>query len=162
VACILRGFAVIQEVVDDARLIVAADGEERPKLERLAAELELKGTEFIGWVDADEIGELYSSADIFLNTSAFDNIPISIVEAFASGLPVVSTDVAGISELVTNGETGMLVPDDDHRQLAAAALAVLDDRALASKLAHNAQRECSRFTWPAVRERWLELYGRHA
>jgi glycosyltransferase involved in cell wall biosynthesis len=160
VACILRGFALIQERVRDARLIVASDGEERPSLERLATELELRGTEFTGWVDANQMGGLYLSADIFLNASAFDNIPISITEAFASGMPVVSTDVAGISELVRHGETGMLVPDDDHKQLAATALGLLGDRALASRLARNALRECPQFTWPAVREQWLELYRR--
>lgn len=159
VACVLRAFALVQARASDARLIIAADGSDRGELEALARELGLSHTEFIGWVPPDRAAELYASAEIYLNGSDHrDNIPISILEAFASGLPVVSTDVAGISELVHSGETGMLVPADDHQQLAASALALLANPELASRLALGARLECSRFTWPAVREQWLALY----
>lgn len=159
VGCVLRAFALIQERVRDARLIVAADGPERQKLEALARELGLAQTEFIGWVNPDRAAELYSAAEIYLNGSDHrDNVPISIVEAFATGLPVVSTDVAGIPEMVRNGETGMLVPGNDHRALAASALALLGNAELASKLVRNARNECSLFTWPQVRDQWLALY----
>lgn len=159
VACVLRAFALVQARVGDARLIIAADGSDGRDLKALAGELGLTHTEFIGWVRPERAAELYASADVYLNGSDHrDNVPISILEAFASGLPVVSTDVAGISELVVGGKTGMLVPADDHEQLAASALALLADPPLASRLALGARRECSRFTWPAVRKQWLALY----
>jgi L-malate glycosyltransferase len=159
VGCVLRAFALIQERIRDARLIVAGDGRDREKLETLARELRLTRTEFIGWVDPDQAADMYSAAEIYLNGSDHrDNVPISIVEAFATGLPVVSTDVAGIPEIVRNGETGMLVPADDHRALAASALALVGNRELASTLSRNARNECSLFTWPQVRDQWLALY----
>jgi glycosyltransferase involved in cell wall biosynthesis len=163
VACVLRALALVQERHPNARLIVAGDGPERPALEALARELGLRGTRFVGWVAPGRAAELYGSADIYLNGSAEpDNVPISILEAFASGLPVVSTDVSGIPELVEAGETGLLIGGNDHRRLAASALALLDDPALAARIATNARRACSRFSWPAVREQWLELYGMSA
>jgi glycosyltransferase involved in cell wall biosynthesis len=159
VACVLRAFAIVQAQVSGARLIVAADGVDRPELEALAVRLRLRHTEFIGFVHPDRAAELYSSADIYLNSSDHrDNVPVSILEAFASGLPVCSTDVAGISELVHSGETGMLVAADDHEQLAAVALGLLADPDRASSLAQRARRECSRFVWSEVRESWLTLY----
>jgi len=159
VACVLRGFAVVQASVSDARLIVAADGSDRRELELLARELGLTGAEFVGWVAPDRSADLYAAADVYLNASDDrDNVPVSILEAFASGLPVVSTDSGGISELVRSGETGLLVPPQDHGELAASALALLADPELASTLARNARLACSKFTWPNVRDRWLALY----
>ena len=159
VACVLRAFALVQAQVAGARLIVAADGIERPALEALAVRLGLRQAEFIGFVHPDKAPELYSSADVYLNSSDHrDNVPVSILEAFASGLPVCSTDVAGISELVRSGETGMLVPPDDHERLAAVALALLAEPDRASSLARHAHSECSRFVWSELRESWLALY----
>ncbi len=159
VACVLRAFALVEARVEGARLIVAADGAERPKLETLARDLSLRGVDFVGWVAPDRVGELYNRADIYLNASNHgDNIPMSILEAFASGAPVVSTDVAGIAELVRDGRTGLLVAPDNHEQLAAAAITLLDQPELATRLAQAARQECDRFTWASVRGEWLELY----
>jgi glycosyltransferase involved in cell wall biosynthesis len=157
---VLRAFAVVQRRFGDARLIVAADGRDRGQLEQLARELALRNAEFIGWVSPDHVADLYSAADIYLNGSdSGDNVPVSILEAFAAGLPVVSTDAGGIPELVRQGETGMLVPRGDHAEMAACALRLLDDPELSSKLAHNAREECLGFTWSARREEWLGLYA---
>ena len=158
VGCVLRAFALVQQRFGDARLIVAADGRERSCLEALSRELGLRSVEFTGWVGTDRTAELYSTADIYLNASSRDNMPNSILEAFAAGLPVVSTEAGGIPELVRNGETGILVPCDDHAELAAGAIGLLTDSELATRVAHNARAECQRFTWSAVRSEWLALY----
>ena len=116
VGCVVRAFAEVQRRVSGARLIVAADGPERPRLEALARELGLHDAAFVGWVAPERAAELYSSADVYLNGSDDrDNVPVSILEAFAAGLPVISTDVAGVSELISHEETGLLVPPGDHR-----------------------------------------------
>lgn len=157
---VVRAFALVQERVDTARLIVAADGSERGRLEALARDLGLRDVDFVGWVAPDRIADLYAAADIFLNASdAGDNVPVSIIEAFAAGLPVVSTAAAGIGELVRDGETGLLVEPDDHAGLAAGALRLLAEPRLAAELARNARAACARFTWPVVREQWLALYA---
>ena len=137
---------------------MAADGRERSRLEALSRELGLRSIEFTGWVDTDETAELYSTADIYLNASSRDNMPNSILEAFAAGLPVVSTEAGGIPELVRNGETGILVACDDHAELAAGAIDLLTDSEFATRVVDNARAECWRFTWSAVRSEWLALY----
>ena len=102
--------------------------------------------------------ELYDEADIYLNSPNIDNMPGSIIEAFATGLPVVTTDAGGIPYIVTNGETGLIVRRDDHEAMAARALALVDDEAMAARLVERAHNECRKYEWPAVRNNWLQLY----
>ncbi|HKY04208.1 MAG TPA: glycosyltransferase family 4 protein, partial [Blastocatellia bacterium] len=92
VECTLRAFAIIQQRFPEASLIVAGDGGERERLEELARELALRNVEFKGRVSPEKMHELYAAADIYLNTPDIDNMPASILEAFASGLAVVTTD----------------------------------------------------------------------
>ncbi len=96
VGCILRAFAKIQQRFPEAQLIIAGDGSQRPSLESLARELKLQNVEFRGRVAPHNMHELYDEAHIFLNSSNIDNMPGSILESFASGMPVVSTSAGGI------------------------------------------------------------------
>ena len=162
VGCVLRAFALIQQRFPDARLTVAGDGSERAKLERLANTLGLRNTTFIGRVAPDAMHELYDAADIYLNGSEIDNMPVSIIEAFAAGVPVVTTNAGGIPYIVTDEETGLLVERGDHEAMARSAIRLLEDEALATRLAEQARRACQQYSWPAVRNEWLGLYNEMA
>ena len=162
VGCILRAFAKIQQRFPEAKLIIAGDGPERPSLESLARELKLQNIEFRGRVAPSKMHELYNEAHIFLNSSNIDNMPGSILESFASGVPVVSTSAGGIRCIVTHEKTGLLVPRNDHEAMAACAIRLLASPDLAESLVHNAHEECSTYRWPAVRESWLATYVRLA
>src|SRR5882672_2970402 len=100
VACVLRAFALIQRTYPEARLVVAGDGSQRPALLCLAAELGLRNYEFVGRLAPDRMPSLLDAADVYLNAPNIDNMPGSILEAFASGLPVVTTDAGGIPDIV--------------------------------------------------------------
>jgi glycosyltransferase involved in cell wall biosynthesis len=93
-----------------------------------------------------------------LNPSTVDNMPISILEAFASGVPVVTTNVGGIPDMAADGETALLVPAHDAEAMAAAALSVLGDRALASRLVANGIESAQRYDWNVVRDQWYAVY----
>ena len=98
-ACTLRAFAIIQERYPEARLVIAHDGPLRPKLEALAAMRWACGnTQFIGSVSPREMAALYDTADIYLMSPNADNMPLSLLECFAAGLPVVSSKAGGIPE----------------------------------------------------------------
>jgi glycosyltransferase involved in cell wall biosynthesis len=158
VGCILRAFALIQQRFPDAGLAVAGDGSQRAKLERLARELGLRNTKFAGRISNEKMVELYDEADIYLNGSNVDNMPGSIIEAFASGLPVVTTNAGGIPYIVTDEETGLIVAPDDHEAIARSAIRLIEDQDLAERLAARAREECKQYELDAVRSEWIKLY----
>lgn len=158
VDCVLRAFALVQQQVPEAVLTVVGDGSQRQALEQLAAELKLENTSFTGRVEHEEIYRYYAAADVFLNASRIDNQPLSLLEAFACGLPVVTTDAGGIPDIVTDGETGFVVAVDDHHALAHAAIKLLADHNIAATITRKARAECNKYTWEVVCDRWLCLY----
>ena len=161
VPCLLRAFAIIQRRIPDARLIVIGDGPERERVHGVAKELELKHVEFLGAVPPTEMGRWYDEADVYLNASDIDNMPNSIIESFACGLPVVTTNAGGIPYVVEQERNGLMVECGDHEALAAAALRLLDEPELAQRLIAEALSDVEQqYTWEAVGERWGALYRR--
>ena len=159
VECVLQAFALIQKRVPDARLIVAGDGSQRRRLEALARELTLCQVEFVGPVPFERMPELYDAADIYLQAPDLDNTPASLLECFASGLPVVTSDAGGIPFILHHEEHGLLVARGDHHALATAALRFLENPDLARRLASQARGICQEYTCPRVRAGWLALYS---
>lgn len=159
VECTLRAFSIIQQRISNARLIVAGDGSERRRLRELAVTLGLKNIEFLGAVAPENMPALYDRADVFVNASDVDNQPLSIIEAFASGLPIVTTDAGGISDMVTNEETGLMVKRGDHEAIAERVIRLLSDANLAQRLASRGEEASHKYTWASVRGDWLRLYS---
>jgi glycosyltransferase involved in cell wall biosynthesis len=157
--CVLRAFSIIQKRLPDARLTVAGDGGRRRQLEALARDLGLRHVDFTGPVPFERMPALYDAADIYLQAPDLDNTPASLLECFASGLPVVTSDAGGIPFLIRHEQEGLLVPRDDDRALADGALRLLDDPDLARRLASQARLVCDQYTCPRVRAGWLALYA---
>jgi glycosyltransferase involved in cell wall biosynthesis len=159
VATAMRAFARIRERFPDARLSVAGIGPERASLETLAVELGIDDVVALpGRIDGEHMPALYASADCMLNPSRVDNMPNAILEAFASGVPVVSTNAGGIPDMVDDGRSALLVPVGDAEAMAQQAVHVLSDRALAASLRSHGLQAVERYAWPVIRERWLHLY----
>jgi glycosyltransferase involved in cell wall biosynthesis len=158
VSDVLRAFRRIQNRFPEARLLVAGAGSEEKSLKNLAEELKLKNTEFLGRVENTKMPEIYEKADIYLNSSVVDNMPLSIIEAFSCGLAVVSTDAGGISYICESGETALLVGKSDYESLAREAISLLENDELAQKIIGKARQECVKYSKKAVQGRWLELY----
>jgi L-malate glycosyltransferase len=158
VGCVLRAFHIVQEKYPDASLTIAHDGICRPALEALAKELGLRNTRFIGRVPHAKTPELYDAADIYLTSPDLDCMPGSILECFASGLPVVATKAGGIPYILQNEQSGLLVDCNDHESMARCCLRLLEDEELVGRLTGNAYHETSRYDGQAVRRQWSELY----
>jgi len=105
---------------------------------------------------------LLDAADIFVNSSVVDNQPVSILESFASGLPVVSTGTGDIAALVRDGETGLIVPPDDPAAIVKAVTSLLDDPERAARIARQARAEVEKYTWARARELWVSVYSGRA
>src|SRR5215207_5078792 len=159
VPCVLRAFAVIQARIPEARLIVIGDGPERGLVHETARTLALRHVEFVGAVQPTEMGRWYDEADVYLSASDIDNMPNSIIEAFACGLPVVTSRAGGIPYVVEHGRNGLMVDCGDHDALAATALRLLDDSLLAQRLIAEGLRDVQQhYTWEAVSGSWATLY----
>lgn len=158
VACALRAFAIIQAVHPQTQLTLIGDGPQRAQLEHLAATLGLRQVYFAGQLANQEVIELLRSADLLLNPTNVDNMPISLLEAMAVGIPIVSTDVGGIPYLITNKVNGILVKKNDHQAMARAAVCILRSESLQHKLKHNAAQQARKCGWQNVWPQWQALY----
>ncbi|HYM25702.1 MAG TPA: glycosyltransferase family 4 protein [Vicinamibacterales bacterium] len=166
VATTIRAFKRIQESRPDASLTLVGAGPQDVALRALAARLQLRNVHFAGRVAPDLIPQFYATHDIYLQSPDIDNMPTSIIEAFASGMPVVSTEAGGVPAIVGHGQEGLLAPLGDAEQLAAHVVRLLDEPEYAQQLARAGYATCARCTWPAVRSLWLDAYravhSRHA
>jgi len=155
----LKAFALIKNNYPSAKLNVAGSGESRVDLEQLSQHLGIaESVNFTGRLDNKEMAEIYRQTDLLLNPSLADNMPISLLEALACGVPIVSTNVGGIPHLVKDGKTALLVDPSDPQAMAVAAIRVLDDPDLATVLRKNGLAIVQDYTWPTVREQWFSVY----
>ena len=160
VACTLRAFASIQERFADTTLTLVGTGSQERALQALAAELGLRGVNFVGRVVPQEIPSYCAIADLYVQTPVIDNMPLSVLEAFASGLPVVSTAVGGVPAVLTDRVHGLLAPPDDAEGIAARVIELIERPDYAAQMAKAASEECARYDWQRIRESWLDLYRR--
>jgi glycosyltransferase involved in cell wall biosynthesis len=159
VACSIRAFARVQERIPEASLTVAGYGSRREALEELVRQLGLKNVRFTGKVSPAEMTRLLDEADILLNSPDIDNMPLSLIEAQAAGLPIVSTWTGGIPYIVEDGTTGLLVPPGDSEAMARASLRLLEEPGHALRLATAGRASClERFSWSAVQAAWVRTY----
>ncbi|GIL06993.1 MAG: hypothetical protein BroJett031_35130 [Betaproteobacteria bacterium] len=159
----LRAFAKIRNRFPAARLTVAGSGPALDSLRRLAQELGVsEAVRFTGRLDNDRIAELYREADLVINPSTVDNMPISLLEAMASGVPIVSTSVGGVPFVVEDERTALLVPARDPDAMAAAAVRIFEDSALRDALVAAGSQACRAYAWERVRPVLFAAYARCA
>ena len=155
---VVHAFAEIRREFPSAHLDLVGAGPLEREIRELVAQLALDGVNFCGAASRREIARFYYQADIFINASALDNMPVSVLEAFASGTPVVSTAPEGMQYLVEHERTGLLSKPGDVGLLAQNMIRLLRDPEFARGMAANARQECERYSWGAVRNQWLEIY----
>jgi len=110
--------------------------------------------QLIGAVPREEVPVWLDRADILLNTPNIDNTPVSVIEAMAAGLCIVSTNVGGIPYLLPDEQTALLVPPDDPQAMTDAITRLLTDPDLALRLSQNARRKAEELDWSVVMPEW--------
>ena len=155
---VVRAFAKVQKSFPEVRLDLVGKGPSEPEIRSLVQELKLSGVNFAGVASRQEIGKFYDDADIFINASRVDNMPVSIMEAFACGTPVVTTAPESIRYLVKHEGTGLLSEVGDADGLAKNVIRLLRDPELATRLAANSHEQSELYRWSNVRPQWLEHY----
>jgi len=156
---VLDAFAKLLEIEPSATLTLAGYGSGEGRLRETAARLVPDSVRFLGKVRPSDMPALYAAHDIFVNASVVDNQPVSILEAFASGLPVVSTPAGDIPSMVEHGVTGFIVAENNPVAMARAVCALLANPSQAVAIARAARGGMDQFAWPAVRDAWAAVYA---
>jgi L-malate glycosyltransferase len=155
---VVKAFAEVKKQYPEAQLDLVGGGPLESAIRNQVRDLDLAGVTFTGVASRQQIGEYYDQADIFINASWLDNTPVSIIEAFASGTPVVTTSPESMPYVVKNERTGLLSKVGDEKALAANVIRVLRDSVLADQLVKNAYEESRKYTWEVVRGQWISVY----
>jgi glycosyltransferase involved in cell wall biosynthesis len=155
---VVRAFAEVKRFYPDAKLDLVGEGPLEGEIRDLVAGMKLTNVRFTGVVSRQQIGNYYDQADIFINGSCVDAMPVSVIEAFRSGTPVVTTSPEAMPYLVEHERTGLLSAVNDEKALATNVLRLLGDSQLAATLAENAYQESRKYEWGVVRQQWLNLY----
>lgn len=155
----IAAFGRVKERFPDATLTIAGYGSKERQLRQLADRLGCGSIRFIGRIEPAALPAIYDDADIFLNSSVVDNQPVSILEAFAAGLPVVSTPTGDIAAMLCGGKAGLLVAPEDPSAMADAITRLLEEPGLSSSITRFAREQVEQYTWPRVREQWATLYA---
>ena len=159
---LLAAIAIARKTDPRVQLVLVGEGPLRHELEQRALQLGIHdAVRFAGYVPQADTADWYRSADVFALSSDFDNSPNVVLEAMASGLPVVATDVGGLRDYVTPPENGLLTPKGDASAFAASLLSILSDVEGARAIGrHNRDTAVRRFSWAASANALLAVYER--
>ncbi len=157
----IRAFSTVHRRYPDATLTIAGSGPLAESLQALSDSLGLAGAvSFTGRLDRDAMARVYRESDIAINPSLIDNMPNSVLEALAIGIPVVSTDVGGVPFIVADEQTALLVPAKSPDAMAESILRLIEDPTLADRLVDNGRAEVRKYTWQQVWPLLAEVYGK--
>ena len=159
--CLFEALRLLREDTDGRVILsIAGDGSLRTELPRAARRLGVADlVHFAGPVPNVEMPGIYRDADIFVLPSLVEGMPNVILEAMASGLPVVATRIPGSEELVRPGKTGLLVPPSDPQSLAHALRALSRDGDLRRRMGQNARNAAGLRSWARIADAYVGVYG---
>ncbi|OYU83198.1 MAG: glycosyl transferase family 1 [Flavobacterium sp. BFFFF2] len=151
---------LLQKKYPDVQLTMVGPDKENylPKLRQVVQHRQLP-IHFTGKLSKKEWHQLAQNSDIFINTTQFDNTPVSVIEAMLLGLPVVSTDVGGMPFLIAHQQNGLLVPANDAEAMSQAIQSLIEQPAWAQALAQTAYERTQVFDWEVVQHQWLAILG---
>jgi glycosyltransferase involved in cell wall biosynthesis len=156
----LRAFAIIQRQYPDALLTMAGrESSDSASCRALIQDLNLRNVHFVGLVPKEEIPVLADQHDVHLHTNRVENMPVSVIEMWACGLPIVGTHVGGMPYLVRHRLDGILVESEDYQAMANACLELLSNSALAERLSCNGRRRAQDLTWEHIEPAWERALG---
>ena len=153
---LLRAFQMVHQRFPQCRLQLLGDGELREATEKLAEELGIKDcVSFLG--SQSNVYPYLAQADVFLLPSKYEGMPMTLIEAMGTGLPIVASAVGGVPDMLTDGESGLLVPCEAEA-VSQAVIRLLESQALRETLGQNALKESSRFSANHMAKQYLKTY----
>jgi glycosyltransferase involved in cell wall biosynthesis len=158
IACVIEAFALVKQKYPRAEMVIAGDGSQREELERLAAREKLNGVTFAGGVSHHELSRHFAEDDVYVNASSIDGLPISLLEALAVGLSVVTTGAGGIPGIINDGINGLIVRPNDPSGLADGIIRLVESPELVQELSEQAKLSSRDYLLAHVKGKWADLY----
>lgn len=144
---------------NDFEIIVTGDGEEAENLKKAAAEFEVEDIiKFTGKLSEHALIEQYTGCDIFVLPSLWEGLPLTLLEAAATGLPIIATEVGGIPSIFSHGENALLVKARDSRELAGKMQELMSDKELQKMLSTNARKLAEKYSWENSAKQLENIY----
>lgn len=159
IAMAIKAVSLLRQTIPDIKLSIAGSGPQKDELQQLVKKESLEDhVIFTGKLTPEEMAVLYKDADIMLNPTTVDNMPNSLLEAMASGVPIITTNVGGIPYIVENNKTALFTEVNNPELMAAQIKRLLNDHHLYMELVENGLQEVQQYTWTNVKRLWLGLY----
>lgn len=135
------------------KMVIVGDGPMRPRLEK-----ELPDASFTGWLHGKQLSEIYASSDIFVFPSTTETFGNVILEAYASGLPVVCVNEGGVVDLIMDGYTGFITEAKNPKDIAEKVNILLSNPGLRKRYAENAQKYAATYRWSEINRKLISSY----
>lgn len=155
----IKALAIAKKDIPFIKLSIAGSGPQKEELQEIVSNLGLDdNVTFTGKLLPEQVAELYQDADIMLNPTTVDNMPNSVLEAMASGVAIVTTNVGGVPYIVEDNKTGLLVDVNDAEAMAEKIIRLFNNSELHNKLVVNGLVEVQQYAWVHVKKQWIDLY----
>ena len=158
ISLVLKAYKTIKLKYPEASLRLIGDGSLKNELVSLSKKLNLKDITFVGRVENKHIGDELNKSDIFINPSTKDSFAISMFEAFACGLPVISTNVGAIPDFIKDNENGFLIDSNSVEQLINKIIYILNNQDEVQKIIYNGYQTFEQLTLNNLKSEYLKLY----
>ncbi|UCE38229.1 MAG: glycosyltransferase family 4 protein [Thermoplasmata archaeon] len=158
--CLLKTARMVNQNHSQVKFVIVGEGPERENLIQMAKSLDLENNViFTGLVPETQLPKYYAACDIFALHSLYEGFGMVLVEAMATGKPVVSTNVGAIPEVVDHGKTGLLVPPLNEMALGENIIRLIEDKELRKKMGRNGLiRTQQKYNWDNIVKEYLDIY----
>lgn len=158
IQCILRAFRLVKKQLPQATLTILGDGNQKELLQNWVSEHHIKDVDFVGAVPHDKMKDFLQQNDIFLSAPKADNMPMSILEAYNTGVLVISSNVGGVPYILNDNETGLLFESDDAEELSAKMIQAVENEQYTIEMIQNAYQSLDMYKWENIKDKLLEIY----
>lgn len=156
---VIDAFKKIKDTYGNAKLFLVGDGSLRNELETYVNTLGVRGIHFVGRIENTKIGEMINKADIYINPTTADNMPLSLFEAFACGIPVISTNVGGIPNFINDNKSGFLINSNDVNALVEKIEFILAHPEEMNPIIKEAYTTFKKYTWNNLESQYVRLFS---
>ncbi|MBR3256191.1 glycosyltransferase [Candidatus Saccharibacteria bacterium] len=161
VSTVIVAFKKARNVVPKAKLVIVGDGVDKPRLEKLVKDLELEDdVKFLGRVMPPDLYELYKAGTVFATASEIETQGIVLIEAAASGLPLIAVDKGAVSEVCITDENGFLCEPGNVKEISEAMVKILSDKDLCEKFSKNSIKIAAEHDFERTLDKFINIYNK--